>query len=81
MNKDEPDEHLSLTLRRVPRRLIEELYNAKAVTGRPVYDLTTEAIDSWLERSMRPYLEGLEYDEGPNLEDDENMAAPNESLP
>ena len=80
MNKDDQNEYLSLSLRRVPRRLIDELYQAKAVTGRPVYELGTEALECWFELIMRPYLRYLDHDNGLRDEDSERAAVPDESL-
>jgi hypothetical protein len=51
----------SLTLRQVRGDIIDELYDLKFITGRPIYSLVEEAIDVWLTREMRPiykvYLE------------------------
>lgn len=80
MRKDDRNEYVSLTLRRVPRRLVDELYEAKGVTGRPLYELDTEALEFWLELIWRPYARYLDQDDGLSDEDGERVPASNESL-
>ena len=80
MNKDDQNEYVSLTLRRVPRRLIDELYEAKSVLGRPLYEVGTEALECWLELIWRPYSRYLDQNDGLSDEDGERVAASNESL-
>jgi hypothetical protein len=60
---DEGMQRVTLTLRHVSREIVDDLYGAKFITGRPVYDLAEEALGYWLETVMRPYLLQLNSEE------------------
>jgi superoxide dismutase len=57
MNEKEPINRCKLTLRHIRRDLVDDLYELKSVSGRPVWALAEAAIAHWLHEIVWPTLQ------------------------